>query len=122
MSGETLKLLGWFLSLTLISGYFDSRGFIHAATIWRDGRLVWAAIFWTNFFFLLGITFYWVSLRFLAQLGVGAPEIQAVIWFAVTLIGVALASGHFFRWAPAEQAVGVLVIVALGWLFYRTAA
>jgi hypothetical protein len=49
-------------------------------------------------------------LRFLHQLRINTPEIQVTLWFAVTLIGVALVSGRFFQWPPVEQFAGVLVL------------
>jgi hypothetical protein len=62
-----------------------------------------------------------ISLRFMARMGVTSAEIQTIVWFAMTIIGVVIFSGKFFAWPRLEQAVAVLVMVGLGWLLYRTA-
>jgi len=38
----------------------------------------------------------------------------------MTIIGVVLFSGRFFTWQWLDQAIAVLVVVALGWLLVRT--
>ncbi len=106
--------------LTLLSGLSDARGAIHASAIWQGGRLVWAELGKSTFFFLLGISFYWATLRFMQMVGMVATELQVLTWFGSMLIGVALLSGAFFRWRLPEQIVGIGVLVAIVWLSVRT--
>jgi hypothetical protein len=106
--------------LTLVAAVFDSQGFVHSARIWEDGRLVWAEVGKAAGGFAVGITLYWIAIRYLKAVGVASAEIQTTIWFVVTIVGVAIASGAFFKWRPADQAVAVAVIVGMGWLAYRT--
>jgi len=68
----------------------------------------------------VGITLYVFSLRFLSRGGVRSAEMQTMLWFAMTIIGVVIFSGNFFRWPRLEQAVAVLVLAGLGWLLVRT--
>lgn len=103
------------------SGLFDSLAFTHAAKVWKDGRLVWAEAAITGSSFLIGITLYLVAVRYLAEAGVIQAEIQTLLWFAITILGVAVLGGRFFHWQPLEQLVAVNVLIGLGWLISRTA-
>jgi hypothetical protein len=70
--------------------------------------------FWT------GITLYVLALKFMARMGVTSAEIQTIVWFTMTIIGVVIFSGKFLSWPRLEQAVAVLVLMGLGWLLART--
>ena len=52
----------------------------------------------------------------LNDFGIVSPEVQTLGWFVVTIAGVALASGDFFRWPIADRGVAVVVLLGLGWL------
>ena len=47
-------------------------------------------------------------------------ETQTLVWFAVTIIGVAVLSGHFARWQRVDQVAGALVAAGAAWLLVRT--
>ncbi|HYR86493.1 MAG TPA: hypothetical protein VE422_20565 [Terriglobia bacterium] len=70
--------------------------------------------------FGLGIVMYWASIRFLQQFGVLSAETQTILWFGVTIIGIAVLSGSSLRWAVVDQSVAVLVLAGIGWLLFRT--
>ncbi len=106
--------------ITLISGVADAFGFIHAARIWQADRLVWREVGLSALGFAVGISAYWLMLRYMQQLGVTAPELQSIFWFAATMIGVALGSGAFFGWHPREQMIALAVITGVGWLLVKT--
>jgi hypothetical protein len=72
--------------------------------------------------FSAGIGLYWVSVRFMHQLGIHAAEMQTSIWFAATISGVAVAGGRFARWPIADQLVATAVVVGPGWLLVRSAS
>ena len=109
------------VALSLVSGLGDARGFVHAARIWQGGRLAVGELVRSGAGFALGIGAYWVSVRYLRQCGIVAPEAQTLLWFGVTVVGVALVSGQFQQWQPIDQAVAVLVLAGIGWLMVRTA-
>jgi len=52
--------------------------------------------------------------------GIAAPEMQTLIWFSVTILGVAIISKNFFRWQTIDQIVGVVVLAGVAWLMIRT--
>lgn len=106
--------------ITMISGVADAFGFIHSAYIWQENRLVWREVGLSALGFAVGITAYWLMLRYMQQLGVTAPELQSVFWFAATMIGVALGSGAFFGWHIREQMIALAVIAGVGWLLVKT--
>jgi len=110
------------VALTVISGFGDAQGFIHAANIWQNGRLAWDALAKSALGFAFGISMYWIALRWMKEIGIVSAEIQTLAWFAVTIIGVALASGNFVKWQVSEQVVAVVVLVGIGWLMLRTGA
>lgn len=108
------------LALCLISGIADSQGFMHASRVWQNDQLVWRELGWSALGFAVGIGNYWASLRFMKKLGVVSPEVQTVLWFAVTIIGVAFASGKFSKWPMPDQVIASLVVSGLGWLLIRS--
>lgn len=107
------------LLLTLISGWGDSQGFLHASMIWHKGKLVLPELAKSALGFGVGIISYWAVIRFLQQFGVVSPEVQTIGWFAVTIIGLAIATGQFLKWQTVDQLVAVLVILGVGWLLLR---
>jgi hypothetical protein len=106
--------------VTILSGLGDSRGFIHASRIWQDSGIVWAELWKSALGFGSGISLYWIVLKYMRSAGIVSPELQTTIWFAVTLLGVALVSGQFFQWHITEQVVGVGVLIGITWLLVRT--
>jgi hypothetical protein len=113
------KVLVLIVGVTLVSGIADAQGFIHASRIWQNDRLVWGELGKSALGFVAGIATYWVSLRYMKALGVMAPELQTLVWFGVTLIGVAVISGKVLRWPLLDQGVAVAVLAGIGWLIFR---
>lgn len=108
------------LVLIALSGFADSLGFVYAARTWQAGVLSWPDVGRSALGWILGMTMYVIALKYMARLGVTSAEMQTVVWFAMTIIGVVIFSGRFFSWPRLEQAVAVLVLVGLGWLLART--
>jgi hypothetical protein len=119
VSVDQLKSLALIIAITLVSGIADAQGFVHASKIWQNGKLVWDQLGKSALGFSAGIGSYWLSLRYMRELGVVAPEVQTLTWFAVTLIGVALVSGKLFKWPLLDQAVALAVLVGVGFLLVR---
>ena len=107
------------LVLTIFSGVADSQGFIHAARIWEGTRPLWGEVAGSALGFAGGAVCYWLALRYLNELGVVAPEIQTLLWFAVTIVGVAVYSGRFLQWPLPDQVVALGVLAGIGWLVLR---
>lgn len=105
---------------TLVSGFGDAQGFIHAGKIWQEGRFVWSEAIKSALGFQFGVLSFWFALRYLGQFGVFSTEIQTLLWFAVTMIGVAALSGQFLQWQRIDQAVSMGVLLGIGWLLFRT--
>ena len=117
---EQTNLLILILGITVLSGLGDSQGFLHAAKIWRDGKLIWEELVKSALGFTFGIILYWIAIRFLQQFGIFSAETQTILWFGITLIGIAIFSGKFFRWALIDQIVAIAVLAGIGWLLLRT--
>lgn len=120
MSDLPLRLPLAITALTVAAGVLDSLAFTYSASIWQGGRLSWLAVAKSGGAFALGIVFYWLSLRYLREAGVVLPEIQTLIWFSVTIVGVTALSGRFASWPLADQVAGVSALASLGWLIVRT--
>ncbi len=105
--------------VTIISGYSDAQGVLHAAKVWHDGKLVAGELARSALGFAIGISMYWVAVRYMEKVGIFAPEIQTVIWFGVMIIGVALASRAFFDWNVVDQLVALGVFAGVVWLSIR---
>jgi len=119
VTADQFKPLALIIAITLASGIADAQGFLHASKIWQEGKLVWDQLAKSALGFSAGIGSHWLSLRYMRELGVVAPEIQTLTWFAVTLIGVALLSGKIFKWPLVDQAVALAVLVGVGFLLVR---
>jgi len=114
-----LKIILIALALTVLSALCDSQGFTHAAAIWKNDQLQWKEVAFAVGGFALGIGIYCYAIRYFLQLGVISAELQALLWFGTAIIGVALFSGHFFRWQATEQGVALFVLLGIGWLLVR---
>jgi hypothetical protein len=115
-----IKMMVLIIGLTLLSGIADSQGFLHAAKIWEGQKVIWSEVAKSTIGFAIGIILYWIVLKYLKAVQVAAPEVQTIIWFGVTIIGVAVVSGRFAQWRVAEQMVAGGVILGIGWLLIRT--
>jgi hypothetical protein len=120
MISEQVKLLIIIIVISVLSGLADSQGFIHASKIWANNKLVWNEVGKSALGFAIGITLYWIVLKYMNAAGIVAPEIQTLIWFSITILGVAVISRSFFRWQTIDQLVGVAVLAGVAWLMVRT--
>lgn len=120
MSFEQIRDTAFVILLTIVAGFIDAQGVVHAAKIWREDGLDWRELGLSALGFGGGVALYWVVVRFLKELGIISPEVQTAIWFGIVAVGVALASGAFFKWKLADQAVALAVLVGIIWLSVRT--
>lgn len=120
MSNEQVRLWLIIIVLTVLSGIGDSQGFVHAAKVWANDKLVWSEVGKSALGFAVGISLYWIVIKYMNTAGIAAPEIQTLIWFSITILGVAILSRNFFRWQTVDQIVGIAVLVGVGWLMVRT--
>lgn len=117
---EGLRLYALIGGFTIAAGVLDSLAFTYSAGVWQSGKLLWGQASKAAVTFALGIGMYWGAIRYLGEAGVVLPEIQTLIWFGVTIIGVAILGGRLGQWHVVDQIVGANVIVSLGWLITRT--
>lgn len=116
MSLDTVFAFSAVVALCVVSGLADSQGFVHASDIWRDEGVSWASLGRSSIGFVVGITCYWVSIRFMTRVGLATADVQYLVWFLITLIGVAIATGSIRRWNGVDIAVAVMVVAGLCWL------
>lgn len=119
-SNEQIRLLIIIIGLTVLSGLGDSFGFVHAAKVWQGGQLVWVEVGKSALGFAFGISVSWLTIKYLQLFGIFAPETQTLLWFGVTMVGIALSSGKFFHWQRLDQVVAVAVLMGIGWLMFST--
>ncbi len=122
MSPDRIFSFFMIIVLTLISGVADAQGAIWASKIWDNDRLNPDALWRAALGFGVGIAVYFITVRFLRNVGVVSPELQTAIYLGVMLVSVALVSRQFFAWQPVDQAVAVAVLVGIVWLSVRTGA
>jgi len=108
------------LAATLACGAADALGFVYAARVWQGGVFQWREALVSAGCFQFGVSMYWVALRTLSTWGVVSTEAQTLVWFAATIIGVAILSGHFLRWQVLDQTVALGVLAGIAWLLART--
>jgi hypothetical protein len=119
---DQIKPIIIILGLTMLAGFADAQGFVHAAQIWQGRKVVVLEVVKSATGFGCGILFYWIVIRYLREYQIAAPEIQALAWFGVTMISVALLSGQYLQWRLLDQLVGLAVVIGIGWLVMRTGA
>ena len=122
MTDVNLRLSLLITSLMIASGVFDSLAFTYSSRMWQEGRLMFEPASKAAVSFAIGIGLYWAGIRYLGEAGVVLPEIQTLIWFGVTIIGVAILGGRLPQWHFVDQIIGANVIISLGWLITRTSA
>jgi len=128
MSGFAVRLrmpdmasYAFIILLTLLSGFGDALGFVYASRVWQGNQFHAVEALRSAVSFQIGVAAYWIALRFLEARGVVAVEVQTLLWFGATLIGVALLSRQFVRWPALDQSVAAAVLLGIGWLLHRTA-
>jgi hypothetical protein len=109
------------IALSIASGLLDAQGFLNAAQIWREGNPSWRRILFSALGFGGGISIHFVTLKYLDRMGVQSAEVQSLVWFGITLVGVAIVSREFLAWNLREQIVGAAVLLGLAWLMVHTA-
>src|SRR5260221_1404916 len=107
-----VQVIGIIIGLTLLSGFADAQGFLHAAHIWEGEKIIWSEVIKSAIGFGSGIIVYWIALKYLAT-RVAAPEMQTMLWFGVTIVGVAVASGRFAQWRAIEQVIACGVVLGI---------
>jgi hypothetical protein len=106
--------------LTIVSGLLDARGFVYAARAWPDGQLDLKIALASLLLFAGGVSAYIVAVKFMQNAGIHGVALQSGIWFVVTAVGIAAMDGSLLQWTRTQQAVGVAVAIALGWLITTT--
>ncbi len=107
------------LIATLLSGWFDSRGFLHADKTWSSAGFSSSELFHTYFNFFLGIAFYLLAIKFTKTVINISPTLQTAAWFVTVMIGLAISSGNFFQWKRVEQVVSIAVLTGIIWLIFQ---
>jgi len=105
--------------LTLLSGFSDALGFVHASRAWENDHFVLREAVWSLILFVGGIVTYVVAIRYFARIGVTSTEIQTLIWFSVTVIGVAAIQRTIVNWGPADRVMAAVAVISVGWLVVR---
>ena len=108
--------------LTVASGLLDARGFVYASRAWPEGQLDIRMGLASLASFAGGVSAYIVAIKFMQNAGIHGVALQSGIWFVVTAVGIAAMDGTLLQWSRAQQVVGIIVAVALGWLISTTRA
>lgn len=114
-----MKSVACVIALTLLCGLGDALGFVYAGKTWEGGHFAWHQALKSALSFQFGVVMYWLALRELQNWGVVSPETQTLVWFGVTICGVAALSGQLWRWQMSDQLVAGCVVLGIGWLTCR---
>ncbi|MBM4428783.1 MAG: hypothetical protein FJ026_00360 [Chloroflexi bacterium] len=112
--------LGLGILLTLLSGWGDSKGFLHSARVWQQDGFVWFEAARASLGYGCGILLYWVAIRYLRHVGIVSAEAQTLLWFLATIVGVAAASARFRGWQPLDWAAALGAVICLAIFILRT--
>ena len=116
MNFHQVLIISLILILTLVSGLADAQGFLHAASTWENGKIVWFEGIKALSGFITGAVSYILVINYLKQVGIVVPELQTMIWFIVAMLSIAIVSGKFLQWQRIDQGIAVIAIVCIGWL------
>ena len=108
------------IGLSVLAGLGDAYGFVHASRIWRQELILPGEVGRSAVGFSVGTALYWLAIRYLRQVGIDIAEVQTLVAFTATMIGIALLSRSFFTWAPVDRVVAAVVVFGLAWLTVRT--
>ena len=106
--------------LTIASGLLDARGFVFAARAWPGGQFDAKMGVASLACFVGGLSAYILAVKFMQNAGIQGVALQSGIWFVVTAIGIAVMDGTIAQWTRTQQAVGMVVAIALCWLIATT--
>lgn len=109
------------LVVTAVSAVLDAHGFVQAARAWSPaGQFVPRAAALSLVCFLTGVTLYIASIRVQRRLGIESATVQSALWFAMTIIGVAMLDGSIARWSATQITIALGVSAGLVWLIITT--
>lgn len=115
-------MIKWILLavLTCASAFGDSRGFIWSDRAWAGSSVDWRAIGWSLLGYSVGIGTWLLAVKYLKQIGGIGVGAQATGWFILTIIGVSVASGEFFKWSALDKGLSLICIGSFAVLVLRT--
>lgn len=103
--------------LLMFSAWFDAKGFQYASKTWGlEGHIAWKQGVLSLLFFMIGVSIYLYSVRFLTLAGVSSATVQTLLWFAATIAGVAIISGEWQKWNTLQYGALGAVVLGLGTL------
>jgi hypothetical protein len=95
------------------AGWGDAFGFIHAAKIWNGSIVVPTEVARSAAWFTFGIVQYWLALYWARRLGIMSAGVQTLLWFTVTIVGVAIGTGEVGRWHTVDQLLAAALVVGM---------
>lgn len=105
--------IGALLLLLAGAGWGDAFGFIHAAKVWNGSIVVPGELGRSAAWFAFGIVQYWLALYWARRLGIVSAGVQTLLWFTVTIVGVAIGTGDVSRWQAVDQVLAVTLVVGM---------
>lgn len=105
--------------LMAASGVGDAWGFRAASRAWSDGSIVWGEVGQSVVAFTVGIGCFLLAVRPLQDVGIDSAATQSLIWFAVTVVGVAILDGSVRSWDAPAVIAGVVAVVSLATVIAR---
>jgi len=105
--------------ITALSGLADAQACMYASRIWQAGEIHWVEVLKSAAGFQVGMALYFFVLRLLTTQGVVAVEVQTLLWFGTTILGVAVLSGRFLHWPLFDQCAALMVVGGMALLLLR---
>ena len=106
--------------LTVASAFGDSRGFIYSYRAWNNPTVNWTDIWLALVGYGFGIATWLIAVKYLREVGGLGVSTQAIAWFLLTILRVAIASGDFMRWSIVDKSLSIVCLASFALLVYRT--
>ncbi len=103
--------------LTCVAGIVEAKEYVYSFDGIKNNDLSKVSI--AFLIYSVGIIIDFIAISLLKNTNFFVPEILAMLFMAVVIIGIAVFSGQFFKWSALDQAVACMVFGGLLFLAYR---
>lgn len=104
----------------LIASLADARAVAHATEAWKNDQIQVGHIIRVFAYYLVSIIPFLYSIRFFGYAVTVSPSIQVLLWFLSTVVFIAILDRSFLSWGGLNQVLGLMLIVGMAVLVYRT--
>ncbi len=112
--------IGFGIFCLLIASLADAHAVNYATKVWISGKFQLGNILRVFSYYLVSIIPFVYSIKFFSYELSISPSIQVLVWFLSTVLFISIIDKSFFGWNRIDQLLGILLVIGLSVLAYRT--